>query len=111
MSTVFIVNGKELSPEEWQKNVRERSRLNEFENNGRPPGGPPTKGWPLHCDGLGCHPSQVKEMTEFYAKKGVKVRFDKQCRMILDSRQHRNEVLKAGDHIDRDAGYGDYAGK
>lgn len=64
--------------------------------------------WPLKSDALGCHPDQIPEMQQAYAKQGVDVNFDKDTgQAILRDRSHRRDVMRVAGIHDRDAGYGD----
>jgi hypothetical protein len=66
------------------------------------------KPWPLHSDALGVHPSQIPAAQREAARHGVRLDFDGEGRAILESRGHRNRVMRATGHHDLDAGYGDH---
>jgi hypothetical protein len=70
-----------------------------------------SEGKPGHSMSAGCDPSQVKEFNEMYRKAGIK------CATHLadgtleyTSRKARSAVLKSRNLLDKDAGYGDWAG-
>jgi len=71
-----------------------------------------TSGKPLESLAMSCHRSQVGEYNAFCCKHGITgayYRSDGTC--VLESRQARNQLMKARGLHDNDAGYGDYAGK
>ena len=63
--------------------------------------------WPMNSDALGCHPNQVKKLSEALAEQGVVTNFTNDGRAVVTSRAHRNALLKARNLGDLDAGYGD----
>ena len=66
---------------------------------------------PMYSNALGVAPSQVKEAEARYREAGCPTDFTKDGRAIIRSRNHRNRLLRLNQMRDRDAGYGDYAGK
>jgi hypothetical protein len=66
---------------------------------------------PLRSLGLACHSRQVSEFNDFYRQHGiVGAHHDADGTCVLESRKARNEVLKARNLRDNDAGYGDWSG-
>lgn len=66
---------------------------------------------PLRSVGLACGKKQVSEFNEFYQQSeivGAHHEPDGTC--VLESRKARNDVLKARNLRDNDAGYGDWSG-
>lgn len=67
---------------------------------------------PLRSIGLACHRDDVGKYNEFLKSKGVTGAYhDKDGTCVIESRQARNQVLKARNLRDNDAGYGDWAGE
>jgi len=75
--------------------------------------GTSTGAWtkPLISQALGVAPSQVKEAERRHREVGCPTDFTKGGQAIIRSRDHRNKLLKLNNMRDRDAGYGDFAGK
>ena len=68
--------------------------------------------YPMWSDAMGVLPSQAKELNDHLAKHGVApCQVDREGRIKLESRHHRNQVLKARNLRDKNAGYGDWAGR
>lgn len=66
---------------------------------------------PLRSLALGCHPQQIAEFNQLYAKHGITgAHHDASGDCLLESRQARNEVMKLRNLRDNDAGYGDWSG-
>jgi len=66
---------------------------------------------PLESVGMACHRQQVTEFNEMYRDKGISGAYHKKDgTLVLESRQARNDVLKARGCRDNDAGYGDFGG-
>lgn len=67
--------------------------------------------WPMKSDALGVLHNQVDEASEHLLSVGVPTSFtdDGTGRCIVESRQHRNQIMAALGMHDRDAGYGDRA--
>lgn len=68
------------------------------------------RAWPMECWNLSVNPKQVKEAVETANAKGVPTQFKEDGTPIFESRGHYNRYLKAHGFMNRDAGYGDYAG-
>jgi hypothetical protein len=59
-----------------------------------------------------CHPSEVAKANEDLKSHGVQnAYYDRNGNLTAHSRKARAEALKASGYFDKDAGYGDYAGK
>jgi hypothetical protein len=70
------------------------------------------EGKPWISQSAGCHPSQSKEFNEQLKQHGIKcAEYLPDGTLKCTSRKARNEVLKSRELFDKDAGYGDYAGK
>jgi hypothetical protein len=106
MSYVYIVNGKEVTREEFLAN------------------GPKNPDWlttgfntslttyrehdPLLSDGLGCLKSQVPELREVIRKHNIKgVRVQDSGKLEITSRRGRRDLLRVRGLADADGGYGD----
>lgn len=65
--------------------------------------------WPQKSDALGVLDSQTDEAAQHLADNGVSTAFtsDGTGRCIVESRGHRNRIMKVLGIHDRDAGYGD----
>lgn len=63
--------------------------------------------WPYASDAMGVHPDQIAEQEAAYAEQGIKARHTRDGRVIVESRQHRRQLLKANGLIDRSGGYGE----
>jgi len=61
---------------------------------------------------MGCHPSQAREFTEIYRKHGITDARHRESdgAFVYGSRKGRAEVMKMRGMIDKDAGFGDFAG-
>lgn len=70
-------------------------------------------GWKtLTSDAAAVHPKQVKEVRELFRARGIAGAVVKDNGQIeFTSRSGRNDVLRAFNMRDNNAGYGDYAGK
>lgn len=62
---------------------------------------PASKGWPMECDALSIHPSQIKEYMDFDRKMGVPVEYKSDGTVILTSKVHKDKYLKAHGYHDR----------
>ncbi len=58
--------------------------------------------WPIYSDGLGVHPSQVKQVEAESKAAGIPTHFTKDGRAVLESRSHRRRYLRYRGFIDRD---------
>ena len=58
-------------------------------------------GWPIYSEAAGCHPTQVKEFTEFDRKHGVNTKYTQDGRAIFRDSNHRKRHLKAHGTFDR----------
>jgi hypothetical protein len=67
--------------------------------------------YPLVSEALGVAESQAKQAEAHSRKIGVPTHFDERGRAIFRSRKHRNDYIKKMKFRDRDAGYGDWAGR
>lgn len=67
------------------------------------------RGWPLVCEALGVHPSQVQEATELAKTKGVPTDFRPTGEPVFTSRSHYRDYCLAHNYYMRNAGYGDAA--
>jgi hypothetical protein len=96
----YRINGKEVSRREWLKNCRA---------NGIPPITNTYRGHaPLVSDGMGVMKSQVGEMREAIAKRGIQgVKVKDSGQLEITSRRGRREVLKMRGFNDNEGGYGD----
>jgi len=66
---------------------------------------------PWVSQSLGCHPSDVKEHNQSLKEMGiVNAGILPDGRAIAYSEKGRNQLLKAYDRFDRDAGYGQHSG-
>ena len=59
--------------------------------------------WPVLSDAAGCHPDQIHEYRKFLADQGVDARYTSDGRVIMESRSHRKQVLKALNMHDRNS--------
>ena len=70
------------------------------------------EGKPWISQSAGCHPSQVKEFNRQLKEHGIRLaEYQSDGTLKCTSRKARSAVLKSRELFDRDAGYGDYAGK
>ncbi len=101
--TSYIVNGKEVSPEEFRAGAKPDWL-----------GSPPmtantyTAHDPLVSDGMGCMKSQVPELRDTIRKhniQGVAVKDNGQ--LEITSRRGRKELLAVRGLVDNDSGYSD----
>ena len=70
------------------------------------------EGNPLISQIMGCHPSQSKEFNEEYKKHGITGAYHREDgALVITSNKARNQVMKSRNYLDRDAGYGQWAGK
>lgn len=65
------------------------------------------RGWPMHCEASGCHPSQVQAMEKHMTSLGVPTRYTPDGKAILTDRRHRKRALEVQGYHDKNAGYGD----
>ena len=65
------------------------------------------RGWPIHSDAAGCHPSQIEEHRKFDRLHGCVTDYDNTGRPILTDRVHRKKYLKIHGLHDNDGGYSD----
>ena len=65
------------------------------------------RGWPIHSEAAGAHPSQIPEHIEFDRHHGVPTDYDSTGRPILRDRAHRKRYLKIHGLRDNQGGYGD----
>lgn len=72
---------------------------------------PPSKGWPMTSSNLNANPDNMGDVQKMYKRAGITCNHDKNGDAILESRGHRNQVLKARGMFDRDAGFGDVTPK
>lgn len=68
---------------------------------------------PWRSHSCGCHPAQAKEFNEILRQHGItSAHFDeKNGQAVATTNGGRNGVLKVTGMFDKDAGYGQYAGK
>lgn len=67
--------------------------------------------WPMYSCALGSLPKSRDKHREFHAKHGLPPpEYDSAGNLKIESRQHRNAILKARRLTDFDAGYGDHVG-
>ena len=91
----FQINGKEVTEAEFD--AASPKKPIDF----TPPYIPAPWRWPRKSESAGCHPSQVKEMQEAYAKCGVQTEFTPAGEAIFRSRGHEKAHLKvSGRHND-----------
>lgn len=102
----YIVNGKEVSQEEFTERGPKNSDWLK-------------PGWlsvpntyrdhdPLMSDGLGCMKSQVGEMRDVIRKHNIQgVTVEDSGRLQITSRQGRRDLLKVRGFCDNDGGYSD----
>lgn len=63
-------------------------------------------------EAMGCHASQANDFNAEYKKYGITgAEHLEDGSLHITSRRARAEVMKIRNMLDRDAGYGDYAGK
>jgi hypothetical protein len=104
MKVAYRINGKTVSRKEF---TRKRAKS----------GGVPMVGsasaWPMKSDiALRCHPDQVQEFNAIYAQRGITgARHLPNGACEITCNNARNQVLRAWQLKDNDAGYGQYAGK
>jgi len=67
--------------------------------------------WPMRSLAMRCHPSQRQKMMDLYSRSGVNTYIDDRGFPIIQSRKHRNELMRVHGLFDMDAGYGDRAPK
>lgn len=68
--------------------------------------------WPMRSMTCGVSPRQTKEAAAHDRSLGVPTDYDKKTGdVIWRDNQHRNQWIEAHGGIDRDAGYGQYAGE
>lgn len=65
---------------------------------------------PIESQALGVGPQQVKEAESKMAEMGCPTRYTKDGAAVIESRSHRNMLMRLNGMRDLDAGYGDYAG-
>jgi predicted SnoaL-like aldol condensation-catalyzing enzyme len=101
----YVVNGKEVSPEEFYRHhktpewlqTRRMITANTYRQHD-----------PLMSDGIGCMKSQVPEMRETIRKHNIKgVTVQDSGRLEITSRRGRRDLLRVRGLQDSDAGYGD----
>ena len=59
--------------------------------------------WPVLSDSAGCHPSQIGEYRKHLASHGVDAKYTTDGRVIMESREHRRQILKALQMHDRNS--------
>ncbi len=64
-------------------------------------------GWPMKCDAMGVHPSQINDERKRAEGLGTRIDFAPDGRAIFESRSHRKEYCRAMGYHDRNGGYGD----
>ncbi len=108
----FLVDGKEVSQEEYLSAQASESRLAELLGSHEVPGGHLPSCWPMTgSNACMVHPNQLKQQQEYAAAQGVPTDFDHHCRPIFRDRQHRKEYMgKVERMVDRQGGYGDRTG-
>ena len=70
-------------------------------------GGMSTNAWPMSSTALKIAKHQVKEYTEFCAKNGVPIEYDKRNRPIFTGQKHRRDYFRLVGVKDLDGSYGD----
>lgn len=102
MSSIYRLNGKEVTEEEFFHSGR-------HEFNEKCNAAPMTQHthWPMKCDASGVHPSQIPEARAKAAQAGCPTEFTKDGRAILTSRKHRAQYHKSIGLHDRNGGYSD----
>lgn len=62
---------------------------------------PASKGWPMECDALAVHPSQVKDQMAHDRKMGVNVGYSPEGSVIFENKAQKDKYLKAHGFHDR----------
>lgn len=68
---------------------------------------PPPSNYPYTSDAMGVSADQVPEAAQSLLDAGIPTQFDKEGGCIVESREHRNQLLHHNGLYDRDASYGD----
>jgi hypothetical protein len=102
MSVKYLVNGREVSREEFTAG----SKLGEVLA-GNVPSSPHAAGWPILSDALGVHPSQIAEAMAANRKAGVPTEYTKDGRAVVTDPGHRKRLARSLGIHDRNGGYGD----
>jgi len=68
---------------------------------------PPSGCYPYYSDAMGVGSDQVGEAAKSLCDAGIPTQFDKEGSLLVESRQHRNQVMGHLGLYDRQAGYGD----
>lgn len=104
---VYKRNGKRVTVKGFQKGNT---------NKGRPPvprvAMPISDTKPWNSLGLSVHREQAAEFNALYKQRGITgAHHEANGDFVCTSKKARNQVLKARNTRDNDAGYGDYAGE
>lgn len=67
--------------------------------------------WPRLSVGMGCLPHEIEAKSKMLAAAGEPTEFDKSGDMILRDQGHANRVMQKTGVFDRDACYGQHAGR
>ncbi len=97
---IYRINGKEVTRGEFLKGARA---------NGAPQTANTYRGHdPLVSEGMGCMKSQVGELRESIARRGIQgVRVKDSGQLEITSRRGRKEVLRMRGFADNEGGYSD----
>lgn len=101
MKVRYKINGQVVSRKTFTKGRAKQAGIPRLTNTYRPHD-------PLLSEGLGCMKSQVGEMREAIAKRGIQgVRVKDSGQLEITSRRGRKEVLRMRGFVDQDGSYGD----
>lgn len=110
MATIYKINRQEVTEEEFHQLA-----LKAAEKRGGGMGVPGTRSksaWPFESDAMGVHPAQVAEAEAYAARCGCPTHYNPVTgNPEVQNPEHRNALMKINGLADRDAGYGDYAGR
>jgi hypothetical protein len=104
----FMVNGQEVSEEEFRKRETLHGGIAEMLKSRKAPGGHQPACWPQKSRSLGVYPDQAKEAYDESVRIGVPTEFDSEGHAIFRDQEHRRSYCKATGFMDLDGGYGDH---
>ena len=67
--------------------------------------------WPMCSNAIRYLPSRKQEYEQLMASHGVTATLNERGQAVIESNQHRNEIMKVLGVHDKDAGYSQYAGR
>lgn len=88
----YVLNGREVSREEWLRNAK---GIDEVLASGVTGLGQSSAGWPMRSVSCGVHPSQREQAIEDARRRGVPTDFDERGRAIFTDPGHRKRYARA----------------